>query len=812
MSLHRSFRHALIAFCTALIALLGVLIIASPSGATPSASPVPLATSRAPRLPAGAARLGALSPGTKLTLEVTLNIPDQAALNAFLAGVANPESPYYEQFLKPGQFGPRFGPSLAQIAQVENALRSAGLSPGQVSANRLSIPVTATVSAIDHAFGIAIDSYRLPGGREAYANTAAPTVPAAVAPLVDGVLGLDDLYLQQHTTISPGQLPVQRLRTTTIRGASGASPSTTGPQACAAASDSGNTATTIAGYYGTSLLYLNGDLGQNTRVGVLELEPNLPSDITAYEQCYGISTKVNYLSVDGGVGTGAGQGEAALDIEMVAGLAPDTTIDVYQAPNTGTGVYDDYQKFATSDTDKTLSVSWGNCEANLPVSFMDSEETVYEQANAQGQSIFAAAGDNGSTGCNNDTTANDTVSAGSPADAPYVIGVGGTSFNSAGQEVVWNESGLGLGAGGGGVSTVWCMPAYQHQTSIPNVINSDSKKDTSSSCASKYYREEPDISANADPVYGYAVYYDGGWVLGGIGGTSAAAPVLASIATLTDASPFCSAYGSKGPALPQNLYNVAAAYHSYIYASAPEGIRDITSGNNDYTDSGYPGGLYPATTGYDMASGLGAPMVSGLSGNTWYYFIPGLTTLLCHQSATKLKTVSVSSVSPSAGVAGKSVKVTVHGAGFLPLQYADEAEILSGSKVLATVAATCSTTACTVTLPAESARTVDIKIYAESLWSSATVAADRYTYAAAPHLSSASPTKGTPKGGTKITIHGTNFIGVSSVKFGSKAGTKVQIVSSTEIIVVTPAGSKGTVKLTVTAAGGTSKALTYQYT
>jgi subtilase family serine protease len=178
MSLHRSSRHALIAFFTAFIALIGVLAVAGPSKAAPSASPVPLATSKAPQLPAGAVRLRALSPGTRLTIEVTLNIPDQAALNAFLAGVDNPKSPYYQRFLQPGQFGPRFGPSLAQIAQVDSALRSAGLSPGQVAVNRLSIPVTATVSAIDHAFGIAIDSYRLPGGREAYANTAAPTVPA----------------------------------------------------------------------------------------------------------------------------------------------------------------------------------------------------------------------------------------------------------------------------------------------------------------------------------------------------------------------------------------------------------------------------------------------------------------------------------------------------------------------------------------------------------------------------------------------------------------------------------------------------------
>jgi len=213
-----------------------------------------------------------------------------------------------------------------------------------------------------------------------------------------------------------------------------------------------------------------------------------------------------------------------------------------------------------------------------------------------------------------------------------------------------------------------------------------------------------------------------------------------------------------------------------------------------------------------MASGLGVPMVSGKSGNRWFIFLAGLSQILCHQSATTLKTVRVTSVMPSAGPAGKPHKVTVHGGGFLPIGFADQAKILSGSKVLATVNATCTTTACTFTMPAESARTVDIKIYAESLWSSVTSRADHYTYALAPHIATVSPARGTRGGGTKITIHGANFIGVRSVSFGGRAGTKLHVISATEITVVAPRGSRGAVKLTVIAAGGTSNTVTYQYT
>jgi subtilase family serine protease len=722
-------KRLFIALFTVSTGLLGALAAAAPSQAEPAAGVVPLAASAAPQVPTGATRLGALAAGTTMHVDVTLNVPDQTTLTAFLNGVTDPASPYYHQFLGAGQFGPRFGPSLAQVATVEDALKAAGLSPGQVSSDRLDIPVTATAAAIERGFGVTLDRYRLSGGRIAYAPAAAPKISAAIAPLVQGVLGLDDLYPMQPP--SNGPAAAGPLRAGTVRSvakATGVTPAAIGPQPCSSASE--NTANVFAGYYGTNLLYQLGDLGQGQKVGVVEFEPNLPSDITAYEQCYGISTKVNYLKVDGGAGTGAGSGEAALDIEVLAGLAPDTTIDVYQSPATQAGGYNIFQKFTSRDAEKTLSMSWASCESRTSLAVMNAYETQAEKADAQGQTILAAAGDTGSSSCYN-ATGSDELSAESPSILPYVVGVGGTSFNgNGGAEIVWNDSGSGNGAGGGGVSTHFCMPAYQDRTSIPGVINGDSKKDTSSSCKSKHYREGPDISADADPVYGYGIYYDGFWA-DGIGGTSAATPLWAAIAALTDASPFCSNEDSGTPGvLPQVLYKLAATYHSYIYASKPQGLRDIRSGNNDYTPTGYTGGRYPATKGFDMASGLGAPMVGGLTANgkSWSTFLPGYAALACHAQARKLISPKVTSVSPRSAKAGKSVKVTVHGSGFLPIPGADQARIISGSKVIATVTANCSKGACTLTLPAESARTVDIKIFAQALWSSPLTKGDRYTY------------------------------------------------------------------------------------
>jgi len=739
-------RRPLVALLIVLAVLLGLAAMAVPSGAAVAEGPpVPLAASAAPPLPAGTALLGAVSPGTTMAVTVTLALPDQAALTTFLNGLTDPASPYYQRFLVPGQFGPMFGPSLGQVAAVENALRAAGLSPGPVAPDRLSIPVTATASAIEHAFGVTLDRYRLAGGRLGFADTTAPKIPAAVAPLVQGVLGLNDLDPAQPEGDSVPASSPAATRPAVIR--AGAGPTATtgaarpavnpGPQPCGAISDglSGLTADAIAAHYGLAQRYAEGDYGQGIRIGVAELEPNLTSDVTAYEQCYRISTKVNYIKVDGGAGSGAGSGEAALDIETLAGLAPKATIDVYQAPNTNGGFYGIFKKWVTADTDKVLSVSWGSCEADTSAATTKAQEALFEQADAQDQTVFAAAGDNGSTGCSTNATANARLSVVAPASDPYVIGVGGTSFgftsNNDIVEITWNDSGIGSGAGGGGVSTQWCMPAYQHDTAIPAIVNGHSVKDKKS-CASGYYREVPDVSALGDPFYGYAVFAGGQWIQ--VGGTSAATPVWASIAALTDASAFCSAYRSKGAFLPQTLYAVAAKYHSYIYAASPQGLNDIANGDNDYTPSGYTGGLYPATRGYDMATGLGAPMLSGLTGlygggnGEWHTYLAGLTQLLCHQSATTAKAVKVTSVSPDTGPAGKARKVVVHGSGFLGIASANAAQIISGRKVLATVGASCSATKCTITVPAESARTVDIKIFAVSLWSSPLTAKDRYRY------------------------------------------------------------------------------------
>ena len=440
-------------------------------------------------------------------------------------------------------------------------------------------------------------------------------------------------------------------------------------------------------------LYSLDAFGQGVHVAIAEFEADSPGDIAAYQACYGTHAAVDYLPVGGAVtGTGT-NAEAAMDIEDVIGLAPEATIDVYQAPDgSNDNVIAVYSAIVNANApDPVVSTSWGECEPDQDASdssLRSIEQSLFEQAAAQGQSVFAAGGDTGSTDCYGDSGSTNfsRLAVDDPASQPYVVGVGGTSIR-AGTESVWNDA---SGAGGGGVSSTWCMPAYQDQSAIPGLISSVSVPSASvkgASCpAGSYMREMPDLSADADIATGYVVYWNGSW--SGNGGTSAAAPLVAAGAALVDSSPFCADYGSGDPGLlPEGLYAVASLGSPY-YGLA---FYDITTGDNDWIPSRYSGGLYRAMVGYDMASGLGSPRFA-YSDN----YLPGLAAQMCAQYGTENETTTITKLTPRLGPTEAPTAVTITGSGFLPIPGADR--LLVGSNQ---IAASCSSpTSCTATLPA----------------------------------------------------------------------------------------------------------------
>lgn len=758
-SISAHFKRSLLA-CGAVVAVaLGTFALAAPdSGA--AIRPMAVPGNVAPQVPAGAARLGTLAAGQRVSMEVTLSLRNQAQLSALLNSQADAASPYYGRYLSTAQFDAAFGPTADQVTQVDNALRAAGLTPGQASADRLSIPVTGTAAQVQRAFGTTLATYRLKGGRVAFANTSAPLVQAGVAPLIQGVIGLDDLF-QAHSMMSPKTKDTAKARA--LMAAMAAQPAATGqvtptaaaaaaaPRACSSAVNSGFLTFNgfFAPHYGLSQLYSQGNFGAGAKVAILELEANSASDVATFKSCYGLTTAISVTPVDGGLDPGApDSGEAALDIEVVAALAPQAALRVYQGPNSAQGFFDLFNHFAVANTEKTMSDSYGGCEADASASFLKALETVFQKAAAQGQTVLAASGDTGSTGCAGDGGNDARLSADFPATSPFVTAVGGTSVpvlpNGNIGEVVWNDSNIANGAGGGGVSNVFCMPDYQYQPAIPGLINSHLK--TNAACKTSrdkqgLRRSVPDVSADADPQTGYGIFWDGQWQ--GFGGTSASAPLWAAIAALTDVSQYCRDFGAANPgARPTALYAAVARLHSFVYNTHPNALRDvlpvttISNGrggtakiptNNDFTPSGYRGGLYPVTTGDDVATGLGVPIVKGLNGSALSTYNPGYTAMVCQQVHTRVP--KVTGVSPSSGKANTAVKVTITGSGFLTTAGAMRVRVYHGATVLATLTPACTQTACTVTVPREPAMTVDLRVSAEMGGYTPAVTADRYRYA-----------------------------------------------------------------------------------
>lgn len=740
------------------------------AGIAEASSGAPLASRparMAPVIPAGSRLIGAVAPTMPVDLAVALAPRDEAALSAFIDATSDPSSPQFRRSLQPGQFAPRFGPAAATLAAVSASLRSLGLGATSVSADHLFVTARTTAAKVEAAFKVDLDRYELADGSIGYSATSAPLLGGVLASSqVLGILGLDSLVRPRSLRLRGPQTSIA------ARVARAVAPKTIGPQACADAVSTADandsyTDTQIASAYQLSDLFQHGATGQHQVVAIAEFEPFSTSDVSTFQTCYGTDVSVTAIPEFGGPGTGAGSGEAAMDIENVIALAPGAAIDVYEAPEevTDAEVAQLYDDMVSPDTAKTLSTSWGECELDEDTSLITAEETVFQEAAADGESLFAAAGDDGSEDCLEDGTSNeDALAVDDPGSDPYVISVGGTRLESlTPSESVWNDAGDGDGSGGGGISAEWPMESWQTGT---GVINSYSSGTPCGASAGVDCREVPDVSADADPdVGGWVIYFEGAWN-GGNGGTSASAPMWAAM--LADINSYCTSgpVGFVAPAL-------------YVAAATPGNFTDVTSGNNDYV--GDHGGDYPATTGFDLASGLGTPLAGTLADT------------LCGMAPPPLPTVGA--ISPASGKAAGGTAVTITGSD------------LSGATVVdfgtwsAKIDEVVSSTELKVTSP-KGAGTVAVTVTTGD-GTSTDVKADLFTFIAVPKVTKVSPSHGAAAGGTKVTITGSALSGATAVHFGSKLAKIIKVVSSTEVEVTAPKGA-GTVNVTVTTPGGTS--------
>lgn len=563
--------------------LLAMLLLPIFAVATPLAQQAAAASIQTAVNPKGILQ-NATNPQQMLNLAVALKIQNSGQLNSFLTDLYNPSSPQYHQYLTAQQFTDKFiGNTVRQ--QVRDYLTQAGLTVNDSGLGSV-VNVSGTVAQVEATFNIHISNYKDKNGRSFYSNDVTPALPTNIAKDIQYIGGLSNSE-RLRSQMSVQDRSIQPNANTGT------------PQGCSDAVNYANaygsfTPNQIATAYNFNGFYTANNYGQGQAIALVELDDYNDSDIAAYQNCFGTAIPVKRVLVDGGTSIGDGEDEVELDIEVITGMATKlSSLLVYEAHNDLGSLLDEYQKIANDNLAPVVSTSWGGCEANTAGDFIQAENTVLQQMAAQGQSVFAAAGDDGSEGCGNST-----ISAEDPASQPYVTGVGGTQLiingdNSYKQETVWNEYnrvdllGRRGGAGGGGISTIWTQPTYQNGTGTVNAY-------------SNRHREVPDVSADADPYTGYTVYIKGSFEAAA--GTSAAAPLWAAAAGLTNnylASKNLSYLGFANPL----IYGIFKAYPGAA-------LHDVTMGDNCYDSScGTPdsgSGTYPATTGYDQATGTGS--------------------------------------------------------------------------------------------------------------------------------------------------------------------------------------------------------------
>jgi hypothetical protein len=841
-----------------LVAVVAVLAVGADAG-TPR--PQLASVQRAPYAPIGADVLGAPASASNQTGYVVLKPRDPQELQSFIASVNKPHSPLYHQYLRAGQFDSRFGPSSATVDAVRSQLGADGLRVMSVARDGLLIGFSGTTANVETAFGTKLERYRSAAGITGEQTTKAISLPTTISSDVTAVIGLNTLVHPEAAVVRPpssayaGHAAAKTAAFTHYTGA---------PSACSTASSDatefgGLTDDQIANAYGTTPLYGSGDTGAGVNIGVYELEPYSSTDLQTFDDCYfgntqgnAMASSVTTTNVGSGQPSGPGTGESILDIEDVSAMAPGAQINVYEAPNTNADSLEEYEQMVDADQDQIITSSWGICEQDLQMAdpgAQQAEAYIFEQAAAQGQTVLNDTGDTGDDTCNEvrdvpPPSDQNPLSVGDPASQPYVLAVGGTTIDDADpahyDETVWND-GAEWGSGGGGLSESWAAPTWQqslpyfsggsYATDLSNANSVEGGNGVSSENLTPGFctdsttanlpsgtpcRGLPDVSGQSDQFTGAVTTYmdsEGGWLTSG--GTSSATPIWAAMLALVDSSSTCPAAVSPSTKRPgigfasPLLYAVAADPTEYAAS-----FHDVTVGNNDAfgLDSGLD---FPARTGYDLATGLGSPILAGANDT------PGLASYLCALASSGSPRPTIASLSSTSGPVAGGGSITVTGTGLT-----DASEVTVGGAAAPSFAVI-DDDHLQVTLPAgtaslapggqsvtdpvtrvryttagstgtqDGAGPANVEVTLTSGLSTTPSPASLYSYvdrsgsSDVPSVSSISPYAGRQNGGT-ITVYGSGFEtngspSVSAVTVGNLDATNVTVDSNWELTATAPA-------------------------
>lgn len=519
----------------------------------------------------------------------------EAELEQLLADQQNPKSAQYHHWLTPAEFGRRFGPSQNDLATLTGWLKGQGFSVEAPPNGRGYLVFTGTSGQVEAAFQTEMHHYAV-NGKTYMANAKPASVPKAFAGVVRGVASLNSFH-----PFLPQSYPADKPQIQIAPGYAATGPAD------------------LAAIYNAAPLNAAGISGQGQSVALIE-ESNIdPSDLADFRTLTGLPAANLNVIVNGpdpGKLNGDGEEfEAIADVEYAGAMDPQATLNVVVTESTEFTQGILLSTFYAVDNlvSPVTSLSYGGCETLNDTFYGPSVgafTAAYEQGAAEGISEFVSSGDEGGDAC---------LGLGLPAgygvnaigDSPWNVSVGGTEFimpnpdtyfpppnyTATGYipESTWNdyenpEDGRTI-AGSGGVSINFTKPAWQAGPGVP----ADGQRDV------------PDVSLLAgDNLYYLTCEKDIGddcsaGFAGGVIGTSLASPNWAAIQTLVNQK-------NKmvlGSGNPNPVYYMLAAG-----ANSP--FHDITVGDTKVPEYGGLVGYF-ATTGFDLATGLGSVDVNALA-------------------------------------------------------------------------------------------------------------------------------------------------------------------------------------------------------
>jgi len=387
-------------------------------------------------------------PMQRMLLVLKRSPEQESALRKLLDDQQDKSSPSYHKWLTPEDYGKQFGPTDTDIQTITAWLQSHGFQVGSTK-GRTVLEFSGSASQVQEAFHATIHKYLL-NSQQYWANATDPQIPAALLSAVAGVASLNN-FPRHSMIVSSGKFK----RDKSTGRITATDPLFTFPLGCVENNSSSDPCFYGLGPYDFGTIYnvlplwnsgINGT-GQTVAI-VGQTNINI-QDVRDFRTLFGLPVNDPQIILNGSdPGIQPDETEADLDVQWSGAVAPNATIDlvVSQSTETTSGVDLSAVYIIENNLAPVMSESYGECELGLGTAGNQFYNSLWQQAAAQGITVFISAGDNGSAGCDN-------FNAQSPAPAqfglqvsgyastPYNVAVGGTDFNDfSNPGTYWNTT------------------------------------------------------------------------------------------------------------------------------------------------------------------------------------------------------------------------------------------------------------------------------------------------------------------------------------------------------------------------------------